>query len=809
VLLVGFVAWVALERVETRLDRLHRETTGQVTRALDVSRRASDLASTAPYLLSQRSEFLVQRETRALYDNLAEVESSWKRDRPDDANEMVPLLSDIRRATQDLEAASARLDATRGQLRVRIGALRPLRAEALMQADAGTSPERSLVWWTFYGMSEAAVNAGLAGNLIGVGEAHRRYRRHRSEVGALTERGAAVQFLSRLETAVWTDPSVFSLRRSELEAGTEAQAALFRVRGLADAINDRAALSADRTGALLEAERRAAARTIAATRVTVAGIAVASLMFALWMSRHVASAVTAQISRASEAMSRLARGDRSAKLPDGAAETDEIGALFRAFATFRRNAISLERINRLLDRRNALFSNVFENISDGIAITDASGSVTARNPAFTALLRVDRSTPDRSTIRSELASSAFAGAAEHVEDLESGRSVDLVAPGGGAIELRASALPGGGRVWLVSDVTDRKRFTERLRKIDRMETLGQLAGDTAHDFANIISAIRTHLHLLKSEADPSVHLAGIEGATDLGASLTDRLLSFARQQALVPECVDLNALLEGVIDVVEIGLDDTVRLEVVFAPTPMWVLIDPGQLESVIVNLVLNANAAIHDAGTIRVAIEEYDGAVQLMVEDDGCGMEEAILARAIEPFFTTRTNEGGTGLGLSIAYGFAAQSKGELVIRSSPGQGTRVGLHLPMAAGLEEPVQAAQSRGSGHALLVEDHGATRAQLTTQLQSLGFDVRACATAEEAQSAIAEENWTALVTDFDLSGRLTGLDIVSLANEICSGCTTVLISGREIDLRMGCSGTHILRKPISKKALATVLLQKQQ
>lgn len=159
---------------------------------------------------------------------------------------------------------------------------------------------------------------------------------------------------------------------------------------------------------------------------------------------------------------------------------------------------------------------------------------------------------------------------------------DLVSQDGQVLEIRASKLPDDSRVWLVADVTEQRRMSGRLQQIDRIETLGKVAGDTAHDFANVLSTIRTHAHLLETWQDEKAasSLRAIGNAVDFGTSMTDRLLAFARKQSLTPELVDLNALVAGMTDLVEISLKPEVTLDVSLSKTSLNVLVDPGQLES-------------------------------------------------------------------------------------------------------------------------------------------------------------------------------------------------------------------------------------
>ena len=235
-------------------------------------------------------------------------------------------------------------------------------------------------------MNADALNAVNAGNLIGVGEERRHYLRQRHSLDTETLGVAQKVFLAQLEAIAWQDDGIFELRRQELSANLDAQNALFRIRLDANRINELASEYADQAEVFLASERSASSSAIWITRISVAAISVVSLALALIAAVYVSRYVTFNISRVSAAMVRLANGDRASVLPRKLGSEDEIGDLFRSFRSFRSNALRLDRSNRQLDQRNALFEKVFINISDGIAMTDPIGRLTAFNPAFAQIL---------------------------------------------------------------------------------------------------------------------------------------------------------------------------------------------------------------------------------------------------------------------------------------------------------------------------------------------------------------------------------------------------------------------------------------
>ena len=381
---------------------------------------------------------------------------------------------------------------------------------------------------------------------------------------------------------------------------------------------------------------------------------------------------------------------------------------------------------------------------------------------------------------------------------------DLVSEDGQILEIRASKLPDDGRVWLSSDVTEQRKMSDRLQQIDRIETLGKMAGDTAHDFANILSTIRTHAHLMGTQkgAEAASSLQAIGNAVDFGSSLTDRLLAFARKQRMVPELFELNALVEGMADLVEISLKPDVELEVFLEPSPLNVLVDPGQLESALFNLLLNANNATNSNGSIKVHLEKRnDSHAGIIVEDDGHGMSATVLARAIEPFYTTRADVGGTGLGLSIVYGFIRQTGGDMTIQSVPRFGTKIEVMLPIS--LEKPSVKNKSVTKS-ALLVEDDQKSYDHATALLQQLGYQVTSFATGEEALKAAQLCSFNLVLSDFELGGGMNSNEVLkSLAQSIPS-IKPIMMSGKSSAKTTAVEGVDFIEKPVTLQKLATAL-----
>src|SRR5471030_1700280 len=247
------------------------------------------------------------------------------------------------------------------------------------------------------------------------------------------------------------------------------------------------------------------------------------------------------------------------------------------------------------------------------------------------------------------------------------------------------------------EVAERDKAEEALRQSQKMEAVGQLTGGVAHDFNNVLQIISGNLQLLHQDAaaggQARRRLDTAIAAVERGAKLSSQLLAFARRQPLQPVALDLGRLLGDMDELLRRAMGETVDI-VVQVGAGLWnTLVDPGQLESVILNLAINARDAMRGEGRLTVALgnavlDEIDvnqltdvaagQYVQLTVSDTGCGMSEEVLQRAFEPFFTTKPQGEGTGLGLSMAYGFVKQSRGHIKIVSAPGAGATVRIYLP-----------------------------------------------------------------------------------------------------------------------------------
>ncbi|MCO6050491.1 PAS domain S-box protein [Mesorhizobium sp. RP14(2022)] len=365
-----------------------------------------------------------------------------------------------------------------------------------------------------------------------------------------------------------------------------------------------------------------------------------------------------------------------------------------------------------------------------------------------------------------------------------------------------------GAYQIAHDVTERvaeqRRLAEaeeQLRQAQKVEALGQLTGGVAHDFNNLLTPIIGSLDLLVRKQIGSDRerrlISGALQSADRARTLVHRLLAFARRQPLQPTAIDLRELITGMADLISSTTGPQVKV-VVDAPADLPpAQADHNQVEMALLNLAVNARDAMADGGTLRISAAKKsaeDGSsdvkpgvyLVVSVADTGVGMDADTVARAIEPFFSTKGIGQGTGLGLSMVHGLAQQLGGGIRIFSRPGVGTNVELWLPMASNTIRPAQhtAAASpltHARGHALLVDDDATVRASTAHMLEEIGFDVIEAGSAEHALELLRSSQDLALLISDHLMPGMDGTQLIRTVRSIRPNLPCLLASGyAEVD-----------------------------
>ncbi|MCM8729556.1 PAS domain-containing protein [Hephaestia sp. GCM10023244] len=376
---------------------------------------------------------------------------------------------------------------------------------------------------------------------------------------------------------------------------------------------------------------------------------------------------------------------------------------------------------------------------------------------------------------------------------------------GGYRTLSWKAVLADGRLYTTArDVTAERELGEQLRQAQKMEAVGQLTGGIAHDFNNLLTGISGAMEMLDLRlsqgrtGDLARYIGVAQTATARAAALTHRLLAFSRRQPLDPHPINVSRLIADMEDLVRRTVGPSITVEIVHPAEPWPVLADANQLENVLLNLSINARDAMPTGGklTIRSVCAHFEGKaaadrgvepgdyLALSVADTGTGMAPDVLERAFEPFFTTKPKGAGTGLGLSMIYGFVRQSRGQLKIESTPGEGTTIWLYLPRHDGplvdvapdvATRPLPAA---GAGETvLLVDDDPIVRLFVGELLGELGYGaIEASDGAAAVELLRSDVRIDLLVTDIGLPGAMNGRQVADVARASRPDLPILFITG---------------------------------
>ncbi len=523
----------------------------------------------------------------------------------------------------------------------------------------------------------------------------------------------------------------------------------------------------------------------------------------------------------------------------------------RAAVARRLAEVELRALNASLqaqvERRTGERDRIWRVSRDMLGVADADGVWLSVNPAWTEILGwseaeivgrttswlqhpddLDRTQAGRASLRAGQALLMFENR--------------LRTRDGGYRVISWKAIPHEGRIYGVArDVTAEREqgqaladAEEALRQSQKMEAVGQLTGGLAHDFNNLLAGISGSLELMQARVaqgrigDLERYLGAAQSAAKRAAALTHRLLAFSRRQTLDPKPTDLNRLVAGMQELIGRTTGPEVAVEPV-AGVGLWTtLVDPGQLESALLNLCINARDAMPGGGRITIetanrwlderAARERDMAsgqyVSLCVSDNGTGMAPDVAARAFDPFFTTKPIGMGTGLGLSMVYGFARQSGGQVRIYSELGQGTMLCLYLPRHAGEadapEEAAELSDAPRAGHGetvLVVDDEPTVRMLVAEVLEDLGYvAIEAADGAAGLRVLQSDARVDLLVTDVGLPGGMNGRQVADAARVARPGLKVLFITGYAENAVLSHGhlepGMHVMTKPFAMEALAS-------
>ena len=383
---------------------------------------------------------------------------------------------------------------------------------------------------------------------------------------------------------------------------------------------------------------------------------------------------------------------------------------------------------------------------------------------------------------------------------------------------------------LLTTSLQRTHSEDALKHAQRLESVGQLTGGIAHDFNNLLTVISGNLQVLEDlpalagDAFGQQLVGAAMRAGKRGAELTGKLLAFSRRQVLQPTEVDAAALLRSLTDMLRRTVDQRITIDLLVAPDCPACIADPGQLESALLNVAINARDAMPEGGRLSFACRAVpawpelkaelgqtsdDVYLSISISDTGSGMAEAVKEHAFEPFFTTKEAGRGTGLGLSTVYGFAKQSRGAVTLDSTLRKGTTVTLYLPVAAGAQAAENETEGGGSVpsglRVLLVEDDAEVRAVVQRFLASIAAAVTSCINGEEALAVLqGDAAFDLLLTDIALGTGMRGTELARAARNLRPGLPVLLMSGFASGLLDAPPEFELLHKPYTRQELARAM-----
>ncbi len=527
-----------------------------------------------------------------------------------------------------------------------------------------------------------------------------------------------------------------------------------------------------------------------------------------------------------------ARGNRVWVRTIGEADWDQHGRIIAVHGAFQ-DISELKQAKLAAEELESRLERMLEEVTDGFYTLDRDWNFTYLNSQAEKMLERRREDLLGRSVWEEFPEAVGMTLEfryrKAVEERTTERFTLFYAPLHRWFEVNAYPSSNGLAVYF-NDVTDRHLMQEQLRRSQKLEALGQLTGGIAHDFNNLLTVIIGNSELLTSRLKDQESLQGLANmimtAAESGAELTRRLLAFSRRQALEPQCVCLNRLIEQMDPLLRRSLGEEIEIEFVHAGDLWLAEIDPAQFESALLNLAINSRDAMSEGGHLAIRTEnvwidddyarinrdvapgEY---VRVAVSDSGCGMSDEVAERAFDPFFTTKPEQRGSGLGLSMVYGFVKQSGGHAKIRTQVGKGTTISLYFPLSHGtLSAAIEAAPSEeaatGQERILAVEDDDLVRENLVTQLRSLGYQVL---TAPNGQAALDILDTGAavdlLLTDVVMPGGMNGRVLADQAVARRPGLKVLFSSGYSEDAIIHGGrldpGVQLLSKPYKRIDLA--------
>ncbi len=669
------IAIYGLQRARDEMAAYGLQAFSSLAKASLVSRQVSDLVSSAPFLMNAASPYRVSSESRSVVqqvDILLEMtgpDSGERITRGFASERIVELLQIIREQTLDLakdadaaQGHKAEAAAALGEIATGQGILDPelrRRMNGIVQAASASDSLFQLgELRRRYVAETTARQQGYPGERLPVAELQPYERVFEAQSRYLLEMFAIRASVSRLHTV-----------SRDLSHVTETQGD-----AVARSLNEDLISTSDALNRLLI--------IVAVASLLVLIVAIFSIRSVMRVSRGIVTL--------SNGMNALAKGDKDVGPPSYTGPETELIRLLDAFRAFHDSVDRVSRLRRTAEAAARTIRSTFRTMNEGIALFDPAGRPITMNRRIIEL--VGRSGSSR-----KLPLRRFVEPIPEIDpallpfDAEPGELLDRAVlrhrtDDQRVIEVSMSRQPDGGIVLLARDVTALDRQEAEAVKAQRLDGIMRMTHQVSHEVGNMIGIITGSLGLLEREAGfndrQKRHIARIRKAADRGRSLASSMLTIGSQQPIHPSVINVASLLRGMADILEIAVGPKCRIALHIDDDLPSIPLDPALFEQSILNLCLNAAAAMPDGGLISIQAASGNDTLVIAVTDEGVGMTPEAVDKAFEPYFTTRGDHGGAGLGLAMVYGFVRQSGGEAHISSRPGEGARVELTFPANAG-------------------------------------------------------------------------------------------------------------------------------
>lgn len=667
------VAVYGLQQARQEMATYSLQAFSSLAKASLVSRQVSDLVSSAPFLMNATSPYRVSSESRAV---VSQVDALLRAMEPANGEtaitgfanaRIVELLETIRTQTMALAGDADSAQQHKAEAAAALGEI----ATGSGMAD-GDFRRR---------LNAIVQSASSSDSLFQLGELRRRYV---SEVMPRVERAPPDVRIPALELAPYE--RVFEAQTQYLLEMFAIRAAVSRLHSVSRELSHATETQSEAVARGLNEDLVSTSAELSRLLVIVAVTALLVLVMAIFSIRSVIR-VSRGIVALSNGMNALAQGRRDVDAPSYKGTETELVRLLEAFRAFRESVERVSRLRQTAEAAARTIRSTFRNMNEGIALFDPRGKPITMNRRVIEL--VGRLGPAR-----KLPLRDFASPIPEIDPslLPSGNDVGTLddrfvlrhrSDAGRVTEVSLSRQPDGGIVLLARDVTDMDQQEAEAAKAQRLDGIMRMTHQVSHEVGNMIGIITGSLGLLEREPGfndrQKRHLARIRKAADRGRALAGSMLSIGSQQPIHPGAVEIGTLLRGMADVLEIAIGEKCRLAFEIAGDLPTIQLDAALFEQSILNLCLNASAAMATGGTIVIRCARSEAGVSITVTDAGIGMSPEAVDKAFEPYFTTRDDEGGAGLGLAVVYGFMRQTGGDARIVSTPGKGTTIELCFPV----------------------------------------------------------------------------------------------------------------------------------